>query len=303
MKLEGVDGTHLLGFMTGIGTLALLDAHARSSGTVSPRLSFSNDGTASFDCSLKGRGEIIGALLERLRAIEPFYVRELAEQDRPSDFTGRTFAELAHKVDRGGADILAGLACHVGADSDNATESSLCAANGASHQSLIRSMRDVLALVAAEHLDAALFAPWRRDYEVPAATRKELGLGQRNPTLRLDPADERLYALRLTNPTTTKDFTTELGAQALAIPAFSVLPVLPRTRPVAVASQRVGRRVTFSWCLWDVPATLATVRSLLYAGPKDASALRARGAFSAFRVDRVSGDKGKLSFSPTTGLW
>lgn len=303
MRLEGIDGTHLLGFMAGIGTLALLDAHARSSGGPSPRLSFAADGIARVESAMEGRDQIVAAMIERLHAIKPFYDRELGAQDRPSDFTGASFAELARRVGRTGADILAGLVCHVGADLDPATESSLCAANGASHQSLIRSMRDVLALVAAEHLDTALFAPWLRDYEVPAAARKELGLGQRNPTLRLDPADERLYALRLTNPTTTKDFTTELGAQALAIPAFSLLPVLPRTRPVAVSSRRSGRRVTFAWGLWEVPATLATVRSLLYAGPMDASSLRGRGVFSAFRVDRVSGDKGKLSFAPTEGLW
>jgi len=302
MRLEGIDGTHLLGFMAGIGTLALLDAHARSAGAASPRLSFAADGIARLEAAME-RDQIVAALLERLHGIKPFYDRDLAGQDRPSDFTGASFAEVARRVDRTGADILAGLACHAGAESDPATESSLCAANGASHQCLIRSMRDVLSLLTAAHLDAALFAPWLRNYEVPAAARKELALGQRNPTLRLDPADERLYALRLTNPTTTKDFTTELGAQALAIPAFSLLPVLPRARPVAVSSQRAGRRVTFSWCLWEVPATLATVRPLIYAGPRDASLLRARGAFAAFRVDRVSGDKGKLSFAPTEGLW
>ena len=303
MRLAGIDGTQLLGFMTGIGTLALLDARARSTGGPAPRLSFGADGIASVDTVLEQREQFVAALMEQLHAIKPFYDRELAAQDRPSDFTGASFARLARQVDRTGADILAGLACHVGAEDAPATESSLCAANGASHQCLIRSMRDVLALVAAEHLDAALFAPWLRNYEVPAAARKELGLGQRNPTLRLEPADERLYALRLTNPTTTKDFTTELGAQALAIPAFSVLPVMPGARPVAVSSVRSGRRVTFSWCLWELPATLATARSLLHAGPDDERSLRARGVRSAFRVDRVSGDKGKLSFAPTEGLW
>jgi hypothetical protein len=303
MRLEGIDGTHLLGFMAGIGTLALLDAHARSGGGASPRLSFAADGSARVESAMESREQVVSALIERLRVIKPFYDRELADQKTPSDFTATSFAELARRVDRTGADILAGLACHVGEDLDSATESSLCAANGASHQCLILSMRDVLALVDTEHLDSALFALWSRSYEVPGAARKKLGLGQRNPTLRLDPADERPYALRLTNPTTTKDFTTELGAQALAIPAFSLLPVLPRARPLTVSSRRSSRRVTFSWCLWEVPATLATVRSLIYAGPKDATALRARGVFSAFCVDRVAGAKGKLSFSPAVGLW
>ena len=121
----------------------------------------------------------------------------------------------------------------------------------------------------------------------------------RNP----DKADERLYALRFSNPTTTADFKTELGAQALAIPAFSLLAVVPMNRPLAVASERRGNRVFFSWPLWDRPITLACVRSLLVVGVGRSDDLRARGAFAAFRAARVSGDKGKLSFAPSEGVW
>jgi hypothetical protein len=183
-------------------------------------------------------------------------------------------------------------------------ESTLCAANGASHQELIRSIRDVLLLVEHEHLETALFRTWSKDYSVPPEKRKALSLGTRKPTLRLDPADERLYALRATDPTpASSEYKTELGAQALAIPAFELLPVCPSRRPMCIASRRGQGRVFFEWTLWSVPATVATVRSLLAVGPRDADTARARGAFAALAVARVTGEKGKLSIAPAFGIW
>jgi hypothetical protein len=138
---------------------------------------------------------------------------------------------------------------------------------------------------------------------VPDDKRQQLQLGTRKPTLRLDPSDERLYALRLSNPTTTDDFRTELGAQALAIPAFALLPVVPCKQPVTVASRRHRQRVIFSWPLWHVPATLPTVRALLWEGVGRPQIQRERGVFAAFSADRVSGPNGKLSFAPSQGVW
>ena len=138
---------------------------------------------------------------------------------------------------------------------------------------------------------------------MPNDKRREFQLGNRKPTLRLDPSNERLYAHRFSNPTTTDDFRTELGAQALAIPAFALLPVVPRSQPVTVASTRSRQRVTFSWPLWSVPATLPTVRAVLWAGVGRPQGQRERGLFAAFSTDRVSGAKGKLSFTPSQGVW
>jgi hypothetical protein len=299
MKLDGIDGGHLFGFMAAVGTLALLDKHARSRQMPAPRLQFARDGTGAMT-GLQTADALIEAAYDELQASRPFYEMDLAVVKKPTDFTPSTFSRLAANAHRHGSDILAGLACCVG---EEAFESSLCAANGASHQNLVQSMRDVLSLVEKKHLRSALFAPWRKDYEVPEAARKQNALGTRKPTLRLDPADERLYAFRFSNPTTTSDFKTELGAQALAIPAFSVFPVLPQRRPLSVASERRGNRVFFTWSLWERPATLASVRSLLFAGIDRRDELRCRGAFAGFRAARVSGEKGKLSFAPTEGVW
>jgi hypothetical protein len=300
ITLYGITGHHLWGFLAALGTFALLDEESRARRLSVPRLSFQNDGTAIVQCSIAAE-QIASALLNRLRQFMPFLEKNLASINKPSDFSRSNFETiLSNHLDLKKCDFLAGLACVV---SEEASESTLCAANGASHQNLIQSMRDVIMLVEEEHISLALFKTWSRSFQVPDERRKQLKLGSRKPTLRLDPADERLYALRLSNPTTTDDFSTEIGAQALAIPAFGLFPVVPSKYPVTVSSKRSRQCVTFSWPLWYPPSTLASVRSLLWQGVDNAFESRQRGVFTAFCANRVSGAKGKLSFSPSEGLW
>jgi len=300
MRLDGLSGSHLFGFMATLGTLTLLDDWATARNLSSPRISFDRDGTPMLSEFTATAEEVAEAAFAALLARRPFYEAGLSQFKKPTDFSAAEYATIAATAGRTDSNVLAGLACCIG---DEAFESTLCAANGASHQNLIQSMRDVLCLVEVEHLFRALFLPWQRNYEIPDETRRKHSLGTRKPTLRLDPADERLYALRFSNPTRATDFKTELGAQALAIPAYSCLPVVPSRRPVSIASRRQGNRVFFHWSLWGCPCTLATVRSLLAAGIDRPDHLRTRGVFAGFRAARVSGDKGKLSFSPSEGVW
>lgn len=299
LTLDGIDGQHLWGFLTALGSLSLLDEHARAETLESPRLAFEENGTAVVHSPVV-KEHLAAVLLARLRKLQPYLELDLATIRKPSDFTRSSYESIALASKPGTLDFLAGLASVVG---DEASESTLCAANGASHQNLVQSMRDVLKLVEDEHVRLALFETWQKTYRVPDDKRQQLQLGTRKPTLRFDPSDERLYALRLSNPTTTDDYRTELGAQALAIPAFALLPVVPRKQPVTVASTRHRQRVTFSWPLWNIPATLPTVRALLWGGVGRPQVQRERGVFASFSADRVSGAKGKLSFAPSQGVW
>lgn len=305
LSLAGIDGQHLWGFLTALGSLSLLDEHASETSKDFPRLAFQADGSAVLQSPV-AREQIAEVLLAKLKALQPLLDGAFAAINKPSDFTRSSYEAIALAgVGPAALDLLAGLACVVG---EEVSESTLCAANGASHQNLVQSMRDVLKLVAAEHIEKALFSAWTYSFQLPKKgegkqIRDRLQLGNRNPTLRLDPSDERLYALRLANPKTTDDFSTELGAQALAIPAFALLPVVPGKQPVTVASKRSRQRVTFSWVLWNVPAGLCTVRSLAWAGAGRPSEQRERGVFAAFSADRMSGAKGKLSFAPSQGVW
>lgn len=299
MQLKGLDGTQYFGFMAALGTFVLLDQDARRRGATVPRMSFGRDGTAVLGSDLPPDA-LAKALFRGLDQWKAFLVGRLTDIGIPADLGAERMQSLSTPASRAERDFLSGLACAI---SEQVHESTLCAANGAGHQKLVVSMRDVLDLLKEEHIETALFAPWQRSYVVPSDDRKRLALGARKPTLRLDPADERLYALRATNPTTSDDFRTELGAQALAIPAFTQLAVVPSRRPATVASKRERQRVYFHWPLWEVPCTLTTVRSLIVAGVGREDELRQRGAFMALRVARVAGDKGKLSFAPTEGVW
>ena len=46
VTLDGIDGRHLWGFLTALGSLSLLDQHARAARTDPPRVAFKEDGTA-----------------------------------------------------------------------------------------------------------------------------------------------------------------------------------------------------------------------------------------------------------------
>ena len=304
MMLPGIDGSNLLGFMTALGVLRLLDDDAAARNLPQPRLLFSSSCIAAVDTPHESQDAVVEALVAGLETRRSYFRDSLADVNKPADFSHDRFSSAVTSATGWQQYLLAGLACNTG--EEKSFESTLCAANGASHQELIRSIRDVLALVEPGHVRAAAFQSWTRSYEVSADLRKKLNLGTRKPTLRLDPADERLYALRATNPTpASSEYMTELGAQALAVPAFELLPVCPLRRPICIASRapRASNRVYFQWCLWGVPATLGCVRALLAIGPGDAKASRSRGAFAGFEVARVTGDKGKLSFAPTVGIW
>ncbi len=299
LKLQGIDGQQLLGFLTALGTLSLLDKSALAHRVDAPKLAFEKDGKAILQTSVR-REELTAVLLDGLQEFRRYLEVELRTIAKPADFSETNFKEIFVRTKPAMRSFLAGLACVIG---EATCESTLCAANGASRQNLVQSMRDVLKLVEEQHLGLALFDDWRKVYRVPDAKRKELGLGDRKPTLRLDVADDRLYAHRLSNPTTTDDFSIELGAQALAIPAFALLPVVPTKRPLTVASKHNRNRVNFSWGLWDLPATIHTVKSIIWAGSGTPKEQRARGVFARFSVDRVTSAKGKLTIAPARGEW
>lgn len=302
MKLRGLDGSHLFGFLATFGLLRLLDGASLSSGALRPRLYFDRDCHAALE-GVPSVAFVEDALRQGLQELHARLTADFASIDRPGDLTEEAVEEIVKTGDARALDDLAGLGCCI---DGVAHESTLCAANGAGHQNLVLSMRDVLSLLEAhpDALRAAIERPWTLAFEPTREDRKKLDLKNRKPTLRLDPSDERLYALRADDPTSSDaTYRTELGAQALAAAAFGGLPVVPRRHPVTVGSERVGLRTYFYWGLWSVPATYPAVRSLLATGMRDPQDARSRGIFTAFRVARVTGPKGKLSFAPTEPWW
>lgn len=304
LKLRGLDGSHLFGFLATYGLLRLLHKASLRSHSFFPRLYFDE---CDYCAVLEGVPS--SAFLEEtvhgeLQALHDRLTTDFKSIDRPGDLSQEAIDTIAMARDDCALEELAGLGCNVGGE---AYETTLCAANGAGHQNLVLSMRDILALLR-EHRDllaSAMHRSWTCGFAPTPEDRQKLKLGNRKPTLRFDPSDERLYALRLDNPTSSDAiYRTELGGQALAAAAFGGLPVIPRQRyPVAVGSERQGTRTFFYWGLWRVPAGYTAVRSCLATGMRDPMDARARGFFATFRAARVTGPKGKLSFAPTEPWW
>lgn len=297
MRLEGFDGFELLGFMAALGLLRLLDCRWAAQGRRDrrPSLGFDADGRAQVAGLADDLESECVALREQMLHEAKVLSGELASIEKPSDFHVDAVRAAAASGSPALARWVACLAAPVPRGEWEVDESTLCAANGASHQKLVQSMRDVIEEATPERLFDCLAGPWRRAFTKPG----------RKPSLRLDPGDERLHALRAVNPTSNEvPYRTEIGAQAFAAFGFLFFPVCPQNwRSVTVASRRGRGEVFFHWCLWHPQATVPTLQSFLCEDASDEPARRAQGAFAAVRCSRVSGEKGKLSFSPSEGLW
>ena len=94
ITLAGIDGQHLLGFLAALGSLSLLDEHARESSLETPRLAFQEDGTAVLQSPV-ARERLADVLLSKLQALQPHLERDLASINKPSDFTRSSYAAMA----------------------------------------------------------------------------------------------------------------------------------------------------------------------------------------------------------------
>lgn len=291
LKLPGLDGSHLFGFLATLGRMRLLNQASLLSGDFQPSLRFDQR-----DCCAVLEGAPSVEFVERAVCKQMLALRYRLRTDfqrlnRPADLAKEMIEEIAKSENRLTLDELAGFGCDIGGE---VHESTLCAANGAGHQKLIRSMRDVLALLRQypHLLSEALNRAWLFQFEPTPQDRRKLALGNRKPTLRLDPSDERLYALRLDDPSSDDTaYRTELGAQALAAAAFGGLPVVPRSRhsatigserKIAIGSERKKTKDYFYWGLWSVPASYPTIRSYLATGMRDPGDARSRGGARRF---------------------
>ena len=165
---------------------------------------------------------------------------------------------------RAGADFIAAFGCDAVARREaqykgQVQDTALRTMSGTGHQHFLRTMRDLAEKVGRDKLRGCLFNQWeRQDPQL---------------SLRWDPEDDRRYALRWRNPSEDKvsakgeksGAPTDWGANRLAyeaLPLFSVMPVGRSVQTTGFSGS--SRRDTFwTWPIWDVPASLDTVRSLL----------------------------------------
>lgn len=158
--------------------------------------------------------------------------------------------------------------------------------NGGKHQHFLPALIELRSVTRAEHLHAALFARWTYADE--------------KHTFRWDPAEDRRYALRWSNPS-GESSATMWGANVLAFEALPLFPCVPGREP----STTSWRGTRFTWPLWEPAIGVDVVRSLL-ASPMIASdapdrvRLRAQGVVEVFTAHRFDDGKGVCNFGGST---
>jgi hypothetical protein len=302
LDLRGLEGSNPLGFLTALGTLRLLDGTNRR-----PRLWWHRayggwTARVWIEDSL-GESALAEELAGKLRATadHPAFGRwdDLAVE--PDDFRELVVeaAKAASRDDRLWADFAAAFGSEATPDPTGSRttiqDTALRTMSGAGHQHFLQTMRHVLATVTPEHVHKALFTPWAYDDPLEKST------------LRWDPTDDVRYALRWRNPSgdpERKKRGSMLGANALAVHALALLPTAPAAggRLATTGFSRFGRQVAWTWPIWEPPAPLPVVRSLLTLrelqtpSPPRADLAR-RGIAEVYRSRRITTGKFR-NFTP-----
>jgi hypothetical protein len=183
---------------------------------------------------------------------------------------------------------------------------------GAGHQHFLGSVRELMQRCLPCHFAKAAFGPWVGSDE--------------QFSLRLDPGEDRRYALMSADPTAAGNRPKTLwGANRLAFEALQFFPVYP-SHPVGVIGWKSSERGDWDdgsevrWPLWNKPLSPAVIRSLmrlpdLWQDPPAASLgrrgdaslsararLQCRGVFAVFRSKRIRDDK-RYNLTPGTACW
>jgi hypothetical protein len=307
LNLVGIDGGNPLAFLAALGTLRALSL-AWPDRRV--RMAWRQDGPWRAALHIDPPAspqEVVHDLDRRLRLMVDHPAWELGPnpsvpRERFVEYARRAYRDAqGPDHDRTWADFAAAFGCEATTTADGALtqDTALRTMSGAGHQNFIEFMRIIAVRTTAEHIDKALFRPWRYD----DAVEKQ--------TMRWDPADDVRRALRWRDPSgdpRRKKRGGMLGANRLAIEGLPLLPTIPVGRELRTTGFSArGRGAThWTWPIWSDPLPVDVVRSLL-AHPglhQDASSamLRAMGIDEVFRSRRLTVDKFRC-FTPAEPAW
>ena len=164
----------------------------------------------------------------------------------------------------------------------------------AGQQQFLDIARQVLGDVSRADVIDGLQAPW--------SYRSEL------PSMGWDVTDDRVYALRSSNPSPEKK-TTNPGPEALALLGISLHPVFgSRDRTLTQGCSESWKTGAYSWPLWGTPASPRAVKSLLAQARDTADGrgdwLRSWGVSSLLRSPVRRSDQGGYgTFGPPEVVW
>jgi len=169
-----------------------------------------------------------------------------------------------------------------------------CFVTGSGQQYFLDTIVKLMAVVTSGHIYKTLFQQWAYDDE--------------RLSLRLDPLDDRRYALMWDDPTAQgNESKTMWAANLLAYRALSLFPSFSMgTHLKTTGFDRSNRK--FSWPLWTSPLHLSVIRSLLSLSafaerPLNRSRLNAMGILEVYETERIQVGKPplvKINFSRPT---
>ena len=295
IALVGIDGRNPLGFLAALGVaLVARNIHPEI------RLSWTNQQgiwRPVVDGVTADRDKFVEELFAALKGTssEPF------EIDKRLPFDVALFkSELQRAQDRSSrkdrrlADFLAAFGTEIHHDKGLFADSSfrMVRSGDAAGQGLPAYANVIRLAIDASSLRNTLFEVWSYQDD--------------GPILRWDPLDDQRYALVWNNPEdkAKKPVKVMLGADALAIEALALFPVIPEAGSAKTTGFfRSGSRESFSWPIWDHPATINVVRSLLsrpelHATAPDRKKLAACGIVEIFRSERIAPNKYYKNFTP-----
>jgi hypothetical protein len=254
-RLTGLEGTNPLGFLAALGLQVAFASHSRR-----PRLWWSDDITpralVDTDFSVD---ELVDQALSACRAwsgspvLTPVNPEGVAlkkgEQLKLARSDIRVYLQLGRNGGPG-ATLPAALVAEGSLDGQKkAKPSDFYFAAG--QQKLLKMAREILKGVTHEDLANGLLGPWPYTSELPS--------------LMWDVADDRVYALRGYDPTSSgEEKLSNPGPEALAILGVSLHPVFAgRERTLTQGCSGGWKNGWYSWPLWRRPASPFVVRSLL----------------------------------------
>lgn len=282
LSLPGLDGSNPLGFLAALGLFRIVEAAfgadgaqmqwTPGNGTWVPRIT---------SCPINA--DTLLDLLEKdlPSQIDQHPINVLDNLSSCNEVQRRQlFQQIAS--DHYKSDWLAALA------SDFAPTSANNQLQTARRDYYLGNLASVISRTTRDHLERAIFYPW--DYADPLD----------NQSLHLDPSEDRRHAHQWNTPAGDPDRKKAggmLGANRLAIEAimwFTSLPADDALRTVGFTGQR-SRNTRWTWPIWNVPLTSATIRSTLVLAelqeprmaPQTAAQLRRRGVAAAFRTARI----------------
>lgn len=174
-----------------------------------------------------------------------------------------------------------------------------CFITGSGHQYFLDTVRQLMEVVSPERVHAALFEEWNyRDEKL---------------SMRWDPLEDRRYALMDRDPTASDNKSrTVWMANLLAYRALVLFPSAPVKGGLGTTAwNSIDKTSNFTWPIWEAPADLDSIRSLLQLAALSAptpnrSGLVERGIVAAFRARRIQVGNPplhKINFSPARGVF